>query len=142
MTVPLGVVSLDGQDTFGSQQFGNLHRAFPRNAQVENPFDDLGGFLVYDPFLFIRRVFLIPVGRIGAEVFPGVSFCPHNGPDFLAGIAGVEVIEQITERGKIIVPFVAVHAVIDGDIPNITLGKETLGINELRGNLKSKGVRN
>ena len=38
------------------------------------------------------------------------------------------VIEQITERGKIVVPLVAVHAVIDGDIPNIALGKETLGI--------------
>ena len=39
-----------------------------------------------------------------------------------------DVLEQITERGKIIVPFVAVHAVIDGDIPNIPLSKETLGI--------------
>ena len=38
------------------------------------------------------------------------------------------VIEQITERGEIVVPLVAVHAVIDGDIPNIALSKETLGI--------------
>lgn len=60
--------------------------------------------------------------------FPGVSFGPHDGPDFLAGIACVEVIEQITKRGKIIVSLVAVHAVIDSDIPNIALSKETLGI--------------
>ena len=61
-------------------------------------------------------------------MFPGVSFGPHNSPDFLAGIAGVEVIEQITERGKIVVPLVAVHAVINSDIPNIALAKEALGI--------------
>ena len=128
LSVPLGIVSFNRQDVLGSQQLCDLHGAFPRNAQVKNPFDDLGGFLVHDPLLFIRRVFHVPVGRIGAEVFPGISFGSHNSPDFLAGIAGVEVIEQITERGKIVVPFVAVHAVIDGDIPNIALGKETLGI--------------
>ena len=47
---------------------------------------------------------------------------------FFAGIAGIEVVEQVTKWGKIVVPFVAVHAVIDGDIPNIALGKEALGI--------------
>ena len=38
------------------------------------------------------------------------------------------VLEQVAERGEIIVPLVTVHAVIDGDIPNISLGKEALGI--------------
>ena len=128
LSVPLGIVSFNRQNVLSGQQLGNLHGAFSCNAQVENPFDDLGGFLVHNPFLFIHRVFLIPVGRIGAEVFPGVSFGPHNSPDFLAGISGVEVVEQITKRGEIVVPLVAVHAVIDGDIPNIALGKETLGI--------------
>ena len=61
-------------------------------------------------------------------MFPGVSFGSHNSPDFLAGIAGVEVVEQIAKRGEIIVPFITVHSVIDGDIPNIALSKETLGI--------------
>ena len=59
-------------------------------------------------------------------MFPDISLGPHDGPDFLAGIAGVEVVEQIAERGKIVVPLVAVHTVVDGDIPNIALGKETL----------------
>ena len=61
-------------------------------------------------------------------MFSSVSFDPHDVADFLAGIAGVEVVEQVAERGEIIVPLVAVHAVIDGDIPNIALGKEALGI--------------
>ena len=38
------------------------------------------------------------------------------------------VIEQIAERGKLVVAFVAVHTVIDCDIANITLGKKALGI--------------
>ena len=61
-------------------------------------------------------------------MFPGVSFGSHNSPDFLAGIAGVEVVEQIAKRGEIIVPFIAVHSVIDGNIPNVTFRKETFGI--------------
>ena len=36
------------------------------------------------------------------------------------------VLEQVSERGKIIIAFVAVYAVVDCDIANITLGKETL----------------
>lgn len=39
-----------------------------------------------------------------------------------------DVLEQVAKRGKIVVPFVAVHTVIDGDISNITFRKETLGI--------------
>ena len=38
------------------------------------------------------------------------------------------VIEQIAKRSEIVVPLVTVYAVIDGDIPNIALGKEALGI--------------
>lgn len=64
LSVPLGVMSLDGQNLFGSQQLCNLHEAFSCNTQVENPFHDFGGFLVHDPFLFVCRCFLIPVGRI------------------------------------------------------------------------------
>ena len=39
-----------------------------------------------------------------------------------------DVLEQVAKRGKIVVPFVAVHTVIDCDIANITLGKKALGI--------------
>lgn len=61
-------------------------------------------------------------------MFPGVSFGPHNSPDFLAGIARVEVVEYVADGGKLAVPAHTVHTVIDGNIPNITLGKEALGI--------------
>ena len=61
-------------------------------------------------------------------MFPGVALCPHNGADFLAGIAGIKIVEQVTEWGKIVVALVAVHTVVDCDIANIALGKETLGV--------------
>lgn len=100
-SVPLGVVGLNRRDVLDGQQLGNLHGAFFCNAQVENSFDDLGGFLVHNPFLFVRRVFHVPIGQIGAEMLPGVSFGLHDDPDFFAGIAGIEVVEQrLFGKGK------------------------------------------
>ena len=124
LPVPLSVVSLDGQDTFGGQQFGNLHRAFPRNAQVKNPFDNLGGFLVHDPLLLFVWPFLLPIGGLVQRCSPAFPLPRMTARIFLAGIAGVEVVEQVAKRGKIIVPLVAVHAVIDGDISNVTFRKK------------------
>ena len=86
LPVTLGVVSLNRQDVLGGQQLGNLHGAFPRDTQVKKPFDDLGGFLVYDPLLFVRWVFQITVGRIGAEVFPGICTRTLYGKDGLPRI--------------------------------------------------------
>lgn len=61
-------------------------------------------------------------------MFPGVALCPHDGADFLVGIAGIEIVEQIAKRSKIVVAFVAVYSVIDSDIAYIALDKETLGV--------------
>ena len=47
--------------------------------------------------------------------FAGCGVDPKYRLDLLAGIAGVPLIHDITERGKIIVAFEAVHAVIDSD---------------------------
>lgn len=57
-------------------------------------------------------------------MFPGVAHCPNNGADSFAGVTGMKIVEQIAKRSKIFVSFVAVHAAVDGEIPNITLGKE------------------
>ena len=126
--IPFCVVRFDGQNLTGGQCLCNLHRPFPRNTQIKNLFDDLGGFLVHNPLFLVVRVFHIPIGRIGAEVFPGVALCLHDGADFLAGIAGIEIVEQIAEWGKVVVALVAVYTIVDGDIPYIALGKETLGV--------------
>ena len=39
-----------------------------------------------------------------------------------------DVLEQIAEWSKIVITLIAVHTVVDGDIPYIALGKETLGV--------------
>ena len=68
------------------------------------------------------------VGRVAAKMFHGVVLCTHNRTDFFAGIAGIEIVEQIAKRGKIVVAFVAVHTAVDGDIQYIALSEETLGV--------------
>ena len=41
--------------------------------------------------------------------------------DFPAGVAGVKLIHNVAERGKIIVAFQTVHTVIDSDQPDASL---------------------
>jgi len=61
-------------------------------------------------------------------MFARIALCFHNGTDFLACISRIEVVEQIAERGKIVVALVAVYSVVDGDIAYVALGKEALGV--------------
>lgn len=70
----------------------------------------------------------IYVGRISTKMFSGVALCSHDRADFLACIACVKIVEQLTERGEIVVALVTVYSVIDCDIANITLGKEIFGV--------------
>ena len=128
LPIPFCIVRFDGQNLVCGQCLCNLHRPFSSNAQVKNPLDYLGGFLVHNPLFLVVEVFHIAIGRVAAKMFPGVALCPHDRADFLTGIAGIKIVEQVTEWGKIVVALVAVHTVVDGDIPYIALGKETLGV--------------
>ena len=55
------------------QDVGNLRRTVAPDTQPEDFPHDFGGFFVYDPFLFIFRIFHIAVGRVGADVLAGHS---------------------------------------------------------------------
>ena len=118
-----GVIGGDGQHPVGCEGFCNLHGAFSGNAEVEDTLHHLCRFFVYNPFLFVLRVFYVPIGRIAGDMLPG--FAPHlnHCPDFLAGILGVVVVEYIFEHRKIIFPFGAVHIVVDGDKADV-IGRE------------------
>ena len=50
-------------------------------------------FFVHNPFLFVLRIFYIPIGRIAGDMFPGFATQLYHCPDFLAGILGVVVVE-------------------------------------------------
>ena len=69
----------------------------------------------------------IAVGRL-ADVLSAGTAGFQNGTYLLAGVFGVEVIEQIAERGEIIVSIFAVHAVVDGDEMHIVTGEHKLRI--------------
>ena len=45
----------------------------------------------------------------------------EHGADFPAGVAGVKLVHNVAERGKIIIAFQTVHTVIDGDQPDTAL---------------------
>ena len=106
------------------QLIGYLRGAFPGYAHFEDVANNGNGLLVYDPMVFILRVLQISVGRIRAERFPGVSFCPEYHFHLLAGVFGVEFVENVDERGHIIVNLIlVVHTIVDGDEADI-VGQE------------------
>ena len=49
------------------------------------------------------------------------AFGLEHGADFPAGVAGVKLVHNVAERGKIIIAFQTVHTVIDGDQPDTAL---------------------
>ena len=61
-------------------------------------------------------------------MFPRLSLRPLDCPYLFACVFGIKIVEQVTERGKIVVAFCAVYSVIDCDISNITLYKKDFRI--------------
>ena len=45
----------------------------------------------------------------------------EHGADFPAGVAGVKLVHNVAERGKIIIAFQTVYTVIDGNQPDTAL---------------------
>ena len=49
------------------------------------------------------------------------AFGLEHGADFPAGVAGVKLVHNVAERGKIIIAFQTVYTVIDGNQPDTAL---------------------
>ena len=49
------------------------------------------------------------------------AFGLKHRADFPAGVAGVKLVHNVAEGGKIIVAFQAVHTVVNGDQPDAAL---------------------
>ena len=97
------------------QPLGNLRRSQTVNTEGENLLHDGCGFFIDNPFLFVLRVFDIPVWWNGCQMFAGFSFALPCGTDLLGSIAGVHFVENIADRGKLVFSACAVYTVIDGD---------------------------
>ena len=56
------------------------------------------------------------------------TFCSDNRTHFPAGVFGIEVIEQVADRGEIAVSVLGIHAIVHGDEAYIHAGKYDLGV--------------
>ena len=57
-----------------------------------------------------------------------IAFRPHYRAHLFTGIFGIEVIEQITERRKIVAGLGAIHAAMDSNEANIIARKNKLRV--------------
>src|SRR5699024_6797982 len=55
------------------------------------------------------------------QVLAAHAFGLEHGADFPAGVAGVKLVRNVAERGKIIIAFQTVYTVIDGNQPDTAL---------------------
>ena len=102
------------------QQFGDLIGAVALHRQGKDTAYHFGGFFVHKPVfpLFVPQV---AINDGAGQVLAAHAFGLEHGADFPAGVAGVKLIHNVAERGKIIIAFQTVYTVIDGDQPDTAL---------------------
>ena len=114
------------------QMVGNLPNAHAVLVKRENLPDSLPRFLIYDEPVFILRVFPVPIGRIGANIFPLATLHVKVCPYFYRNVLAVTVIDEIFEGNKermgLRVFGQGIVAVIDGDEAHPKHGKHLFQI--------------
>ena len=124
----LGIECLCSQNLLFFQNPCNLLRAFAVNAKVEDELDYRSRFFIQNPVILVLRVTAVSVGRF-AHVLPTGSSLPQTDTDFLAGITGIPLVEQITDCGEALaVSPVAVYAIIYSDKADIITRKDNIRI--------------
>ena len=103
---------------------GNLGRAVPGKAKLVYLPDYRRGFLVNDIILVL--VHEIAVHRLAGNGFAAHAFCSFYCLDFFARISHQPFVEQISQRGKIVVhaAVCAVHIIVDSDKTHALLGEQ------------------
>ena len=102
------------------QQLRDLIGAIALHRQGKDSAYHVGGFFVYKPVfpLFVPQV---AINDGSGQVFAAHALGLEHGADFPAGVAGVKLVHDVAERGKIIIAFQTVHTVIDGNQPDAAL---------------------
>ena len=59
---------------------------------------------------------------------PLVPIGSHYGTDLLAGILGIEIVKNIADHGKIVIPFGAVYGVVHRNKAHVIAGEHDLRI--------------
>lgn len=79
--------------------------------------------------VFVIGVFQIAVRRIGSQRFTGISFGAEHSLDFLAGVFGVELVENVDERRHVVLHLICtVYTVVDGDEVDIVVREHHLRV--------------
>ena len=119
-------VCRDGQHLFFLEQVGDLRRAASFHAKREDTLDHLCRFLIHDPFLRVVRIFDIAIRQKSGQRFSALTLGLDDGPNFPAGIAGIELVEPHANSGKVVVHTVLIERieiVVDRNVPDIVLGE-------------------
>ena len=113
-------------DLLLGQHTGNFGWTVPGKAQAENLLDHWGGFFVHDKASILA--FEIAIDRLTCDRLATHAFAAENCLDFLARISHHPFVEDITQRGKIIVALCAVHSIVDSDKANTPLRENHIRI--------------
>ena len=114
------------QDLLFLQLLCDLHRAAAFHAKIKDVTDDLGCFLINDPFLLVFGILPIAIRRICGQPFAAFTLGFVDRADLPAGVTGIELVEPHADSGKVIVHAVLilrVEVVIDGDVSDVVFGK-------------------
>ena len=102
---------------------------FAFRSKIEDMSDDLRSDRIRNEGLLIIRPAVIAVGDAAATAQSIVHSGIEDRLDLVAGVLRVPFIHDVKERCEVISHrLIAVHAVIDGDEPDILLRKKYLGI--------------
>ena len=96
------------------QQLGDLIGAVALHRQGKDTAYHFGGFFVHKP-VFPFFVPQVAVNDSTGQMLAAHAFGLEHRANFPAGVAGIKLVHDVAERGKIIIAFQTVHTVIDGD---------------------------
>ncbi len=116
---PLESQSAGGRDFPLPQDAGDPPRAVALRAQLENHPHHRGCLLIFDQISTLGLE--VAVGDLGGQPLAGHALIAEYGPYLLRGVLCIPLVDDISERGKIVHLVVAVHAVVDGDKADVHL---------------------
>ena len=112
-----------GEDLFLCEHSGDLVRSWPSRAQLKDTGHHGGGLFIRDQALGIPLVLFIAVGGRGPNAFSPPCRCHNDRFHLLAGVTGVPFVKQVTDGDTVVNAVDGVHAVVDGNIADMVLGK-------------------
>ena len=82
------------QNLFLLQELGDLHRASPFHAQLENALDYQCCRFIHDPLCLVLRVFTVAERNIDSQRNTAFALCLIDGTDLAAGVFGEKLVSQ------------------------------------------------